>query len=284
MANRYQEEAPIEAELARLLQEADQKQLVQLVLRLATRYPALLNDIIHELTRLREPEQVVEEEGAEIIDEEVTENWDFSGDELDSYPLARLILPPLSLQTYQERLVGYAARLEQGEATASVQRDLLEVLWEVELHAEQHDYHGALNLYALLLDTYLSSQRADLDRIFEYALNETFSTLEILLAEASSTLQIDASKQLSPFMQQSERQRWLERLFQLWLKYLQARHPVERITELLHTVAWHEDQPLLQTMITGKLEQYDVEPADTIVDFTRLYQIRMLERLLHNLL
>jgi hypothetical protein len=284
MANRYQEEAPIEAELARLLQEADHEQLVQLVLRLATRYPALLNDIIHELTRLREPEQGVEEEGAEIIDEEVTENWDFSGDELDSYPLARLILPPLSLQTYQERLVGYAARLEQGEATASVQHDLLEVLWEVELHAEQHDYHGALNLYALLLDTYLSSQRADLDRIFEYALNETFSTLEMLLAEASSTLQIDASKQLSPFMQQNERQRWLERLFQLWLKYLRARHPVERITELLHTIAWYEDQPLLQTMITGKLEQYDVEPADTIVDFTRLYQIRMLERLLQNLL
>jgi len=284
MANRYQEEALIEAELARLLQEVGHEQLVHLVLRLTTRYPALLNDIIHELTRLREPEQAEEEEEAEMIDEEVTENWDFSGDELDSYPLARLILPPLSLQTYQERLVGYAARLEQGEATASVQRDLLEVLWEVELHAEQHDYHGALNLYALLLDTYLASQRADLNRIFEYALNETFPTLEILLAEASSTLQIDASKQLSPFMQQSERQCWLERIFKLWLKYLQARHPVERIAELLHTVAWREDQPLLQTMIAGKLQQYDAEPPGTIVDFTRLYQIRMLERLLHSLL
>ena len=284
MANMYQENMSMDAELQRLLQQAGHDQLVQIVQQLIMRYPALLSDIAQWLTRQQIAEQDGMDEEAVAIDEEVTEDWDFSGDELDSYPLARLVLPPLAAQTYQERLAAYSVRLECGEAVATVRRDLLDVLWEVELRAEQHDYHGALCLYALLLNAYLAVQRLDLNALFEYALNETMSTLETLLAEASSTLLVDASKQLSPLMNQDDRQHWLERIFALWLKYLEERRPVERITELLHMVAWREDLPMLQALVLSKMPPQDDELSGTIVDFARLYRVRMLERLLKSLL
>ena len=284
MANMYQENMSMDAELQRLLQQAGHDQLVQIVQQLIMRYPALLSDIAQWLTRQQMAEQDGMDEAAVAIDEEVTEDWDFSGDELDSYPLARLVLPPLAAQTYQERLAAYSVRLECGEAVATVRRDLLDVLWEVELRAEQHDYHGALCLYALLLNAYLAVQRPDLNALFEYALNETMSTLETLLAEASSTLQVDASKQLSPLMNQDDRQHWLERIFALWLKYLEERRPVERITELLHMVAWREDLPMLQSLVLSKMPPQNDGISGTIVDFARLYRVRMLERLLKSLI
>ena len=284
MANMYQENMSMDAELQRLLQQAGHDQLVQIVQQLIMRYPALLSDIAQWLTRQQIAEQDGMDEEAVAIDEEVTEDWDFSGDELDSYPLARLVLPPLAAQTYQERLAAYSVRLECGEAVATVRRDLLDVLWEVELRAEQHDYHGALCLYALLLNAYLAVQRPDLNALFEYALNETMSTLETLLAEASSTLQVDASKQLSPLMNQDDRQHWLERIFALWLKYLEERRPVERITELLHMVAWREDLPMLQSLVLSKMPPQNDGISGTIVDFARLYRVRMLERLLKSLI
>ncbi len=284
MANMYQENMSMDAELRRLLQQASHDQLVQIVQQLIMRYPALLSDIAQWLTRQHIAEQDGMDEEAVAIDEEVTEDWDFSGDELDSYPLARLVLPPLAAQTYQERLAAYSVRLECGEAVAMVRRDLLDVLWEVELRAEQHDYHGALSLYALLLNAYLAVQRPDLNALFEYALNETMSTLETLLAEASSTLQVDASKQLSPLMNQDDRQHWLERIFALWLKYLEERRPVERITELLHMVAWREDLPMLQSLVLSKMPSQDDELCGTIVDFARLYRVRMLAPLLKSLI
>lgn len=284
MANMYQENMSMDAELQRLLQQAGHDQLVQIVQQLIMRYPALLSDIAQWLTRQQIAEQDGMDEEAVAIDEEVTEDWDFSGDELDSYPLARLVLPPLAAQTYQERLAAYRVRLECGEAVATVRRDLLDVLWEVELRAEQHDYHGALSLYALLLNAYLAVQRPDLNALFEYALNETMATLETLLAEASSTLQVDASKQLSPLMNQDDRQHWLERIFALWLKYLEERRPVERLTELLHMVAWREDLPMLRSLVLSKMPSQDDQLSGTIVDFARLYRVRMLERLLKSLL
>lgn len=283
MANMYQENMPMDADLQRLLQEAGREQLVQIIQQLVMRYPALLDDIAQWLIRQQTIGQNSTDEEVIVIDEEVTEDWDFSGDELDSYPLSRLVLPPLAVQTYQERLAAYAACLDRGEPLETVRRDLLDMLWEVELRAEQHDYHGALSLYAVLLDAYLAVQRADLNAIFEYALNETMSTLEILLAEASSTLQIDTSRQLSPLMNQDDRQHWLERIFALWLKSLEQRRPLEHITELLHMVAWREDLPLLQSLVQSKLQSQDDKPAGPIVDFAHLYRVRMLERLLKSL-
>jgi hypothetical protein len=271
------------SELVRLLQDMSKKQLLLLLQQMIARYPALLADIAQWLEQGQGAEQPVQGNETEEIDEEVTEDWDFSGEEPASHTLARLAFQPVVYELYQQRIAAYSTRLEQGEEAQTVQSDLVDIVWEAELRAEQHDYHGALGLYSLILDTYLTTQREDLSDIFGQALDDTLPSLETLLAEASSTLQVDAGRNLSPLMNQDDRHRWLERLFSLWLKYLEAPRSVERISELLHTVAWSEDRDLLRTFISRELQQYVKEEPTNIVNFAHQYRIRSLERLLKGL-
>jgi hypothetical protein len=279
----------MEPELQRLLHYRSREQLIMLLHQLVARHPALLAEVLY----LLEDEQNQQDEVGEI-DEEATENWDFSGDEtaetvepleVSSYP-SRVVpvytaFMPLDVAAVRQRLASYTARLAQGETVQMLRRDLGELFKEAELRAGRHDYQGTLDLYALLLDTYLATEPGELRYIFDAALDAALPALEAFLAEVSSTLQTDAT--FSPLLSSEQRQRWVTRLFALWLQRVTAHHAIEPLSDMLYTLAWHEDTAMLRALIQQELQRQSGGESANIVNFTQQYQTRALERLLKGL-
>lgn len=267
----------MEPELARILQYSSREQLILLLHQLAARHPALLPEIMQLLGLEESHASKTEAVDDHTIDDEVTENWDFSGDEVDNYSSLPTIFAPLEREGVQQRITHYSARLEQGEALQTVRLDIAGLFKEAEERAEYHDYHGALDLYALLLDACLHTPEGDLAVLFTNALDNAIPALEAFLTEVSSTLQTDAT--FSPLLTTENRHRWIEQLFALWLKWVEAHRAVEHISDMLYTIVWNEDAMFLNHLIQQELQQQCADERENIVDFTRQYRVRALERL-----
>lgn len=295
----------MEPKLDRRLQHANREQLYLLLQGLLVRHPPLLTEIgeildgLESLTgaeniRGLQPFPLRRDEAeysadtnsnGNLDEEEATEDWDFSGDELVTFhaPQPQPILLPLDLENYRLRLASYSERLQQGASSQEILDDLTELLEEAETRAEHHDYQSALMLYALVIHERLAEATPLLTDIFDRAIDDIMPILETLLSEASSNITFDLSNSLLPLLPNDERHRWLESLFALWLKHLDNHRIDECITEMLLNIAWNEDIPLLRQLVQKALSQQSQPTHTNIVDFARQYRIRALEKFLKEL-
>lgn len=272
----------MEPELEQQLQRASKEQLIQLVQTLAAHHPVLLSEIAELLGNLLGTNRGVAD------DEEVTEDWDFSGDDLPQqvllHPLARSPLPPVESEAYRQRLAEHTAHLRQDEESDLLAEHLADLLEEAESRAEKHDYQGALQLYSLLLDERLRERTPTLTPVLDEAVRVATPTMEMLLSEASSSALLDPSMTiLSPLFATSVRHDWLERLFTVWLRRLDARQTEEDLPRIMLNVAWSEDLLLLRSLVQGVLHQQAPSEHSNIVDFARQYRTRALEKFLKEL-
>ncbi|MBA2393944.1 MAG: hypothetical protein H0V70_14520 [Ktedonobacteraceae bacterium] len=266
---------------------ASKEQLVSLLQELAVRHPVILTEII-ELSENFVPKinnEMIDEVDVSI-DNEAAEDWDFNGDndtlaEFDS--LSRPTLPPLDFESKQQQINSYAERLQNGELHQSIGSALLQLLREAEARADQHDYQGALDLYALVVDKRLAEQNTPLVYIFDKALDESMPFLEALLSETSSSITLDASIPATPLLTPPMRHAWLERLFTLWLKRLDLHQTEEDVPEIMLDVAWNDDVTLLRALVQNELQQQKKAGYSNIVDFSRQHRIRALEKFIKEL-
>lgn len=271
----------MESEFVQRLQHAHRDQLILLLQELATRHPALLTEI-EEMLSLKESDLSEDVEPEEDV--EATEDWDFSGNEVTPLRSPQPpILLPLDREAYQQRIDSYMERLNQGESAQAIVDDITELLEEAETRAEHHDYHGALNLYALVLDERIAERGTTLNLIFDTVIDDVMPILETLLSEASSNITFDPTVTLSPVLTPDMRHQWLQRLFTLWLQRLDVRHTEENIPEMILNIAWSEDIPFLHTLVQAELQHQPWSGHSNIVDFTRQYRVRTLEKFLKEL-
>lgn len=283
----------MDAEFEQRLHSISKEQLIQLLQKLVERHPFLLTEIPAILDDLSTTSISTLEDDT---NEDVTEDWDFGGDGEGSdqagrpeYPyklLPRPALPPLDKNLYRQRVESYATRLKQQEPPEVIAEDLAQLLQEAELRADQYDYHGALDLYALLFDERLLERSPALTPVLDEAIQAATPALETLLTDASSNTLFDATTAtLSPLLDATFRCSWLERLFALWLKYLDTRTSSneEDLPEIILNVAWDEDIPLLERLVRNELQRQPPGEHTNIVDFTYQYRTRALEKLLREL-
>lgn len=297
----------MDTEFEQRLRESEKDTLIELVKALALRHPALLAEMHMLLANLADTgsgnghahgngqgtgyagdgyEELDEgEEGEE--GEEETDEWDFGGDEsvlLVPPPVGQPALAPFDGEAYRQRIERYAARLEQGEAPATITSDLMEILREGEARAVRQDYYAALDLYALVLDERLKERSAALTTLLDEAIDAAMPVLETLLIEAGSNTMFDEQTiTLSPLLTAPARQHWLQRLFLLWLKRVDAHNIDDELPEMMLGLAWNEDLPLLRALTQSELQKLPQNPHSNIVDFTRQFRYRALEKFLRHL-
>ena len=275
----------MEQELENRLRHTTKEHLLQLIQELMLRYPLLqpeiatLLDVDVQLAALN-----VEKIVAEDLDEENSEeDWDFGGDVLATlHPVAPSVLLPLDNEACRQRIEDYGVRLQQGEPVQTLAEDLNALLDEAEMRAEHHDFRGAMDVYALVLDERLTERNEQLISLFDKAIDDIMPILETLLSEASSNILFETST-LTPLLTPEMRQEWLARLFSLWLRRLDAHHVEENVPEIMLNVAWSEDVALLRHLIQGELQKQPVSERSNIVDFTQQYRARTLDKFLKEL-
>ena len=303
----------MESELEDQLQKANRQQLLTFVRELASRYPLMhteMSELLVHITSLpiyapfpsesntstvvsetagneSEPEDieapVTEDSEDESDDNDIEEDWDFSSVEpLTLHAVPRPPLQTIDQEVYRQRLAHYGLRLQQGESSQSLLNDLNALLEEAELRAEQHDYQAAIALYALVLDERIAETHTTLISLLDKAIDDIMPIMETLLSEVSSNIFFDSSS-LSPLMTVESRQQWLERLFVLWLQRLDAHYLDETIPEMMLNMAWSEDVPLLRHLVQNELQPQPLNEHSNIVDFSRQYRTRTLERFLREL-
>lgn len=278
----------MEQELEDRLRRVSKEHLLLLIQELTLRYPVLQTEIATllekdaalYLTALHGEERA----GLQNLDEEnSSEEWDFGGDEVSVlHPVSPPVLLPLEREVCWQRVEGYLARLQQGESLQALAEDLNALLDEAELRAEHHDYRGAMDVYALVLDERLAERDKQLTSLFDKAIDDIMPILETLLSEASSNILFETSS-LTPLLTPETRQQWLVRLFTLWLRRLDAHHIEENVPEILLNVAWSEDVALLRHLIQTELQTQPVSEHSNIVDFTQQYRTRTLDKFLKEL-
>jgi hypothetical protein len=285
----------MESEFEQRLHESSKEDLIELVRALMLRHPllraeaeAILNDL-SPFTDLQTEEDDADDADDGDMDEEETDEWDFGGEENTRFaPAAPPALPaplPLDSEIFRQRLEAYAERLQLGERLSHLAPDLAEVLREAELRAEQQDYYGALDIYALVLDERLHERSPALIPLFDEAINAATPALEALLGEASSNTMFDEHTiTLSPLLTAPARQAWLERLFMLWLKRVDAHSIDDELPEIMLSVAWKEDMALLRTLTQNELQKLPRSAHSNILDFTRQFRYRALEKFLKALI
>ncbi|GAC1402544.1 MAG: hypothetical protein NVS4B12_12960 [Ktedonobacteraceae bacterium] len=278
----------MEQELEDRLQRVSKEHLLLLIHELTLRYPVLQTEIATLLEKdaalylaaLHVEERV---ELHNLEEENSSEDWDFGGDEVTTLrPVSTPVLLPLDREACWQRIEGYLARLQQGESVHVLEEDLDSLLDEAELRAERHDYRGAMDVYALVLDERLAERDKQLTSLFDKAIDDIMPILETLLSEASSNILFETPS-LTPLLTPEIRQQWLVRLFTLWLRRLDARHIEENVPEILLNVAWSEDVALLRHLIQAELEKQPVSEHSNIVDFTQQYRTRTLDKFLKEL-
>ena len=301
----------MESDLEGQLQGATRQQLLILVRELALRYPQLHTEIAEllvaasslknhapshaesekaNLTVIDDIEETEDADDSEnsanhVEDDanDLEEDWDFGGIEpLALHTVQRSDLQAIDHEAYRQRLADYSLRLQQGESLQVLAEDLHTVLEEAENRAEQHDYQGAIDLYALVIDERLNEAHPVLVHLLDKELDDIMPILETLLSEVSSNIFFDSSS-LTPAMSLEARQQWLERLFALWLKRLDAHYLDESIPEMMLNMAWNEDVLLLHRMVQNALQQLPLNDHSNIVNFSQQYRTRTLERFLKEL-
>lgn len=285
----------MDREFEQRLRESRKDALIELVKALALRHPALLSEMNLLLANLTDSSSGNGQansyagDGYEESDEveEETDEWDFGGDEsmlLVPPPTEQLALAPFDSETYRQRIERYAERLEQGEPTSAITSDLMDILREAELRALQQDYYAALDLYALVLDERLKERTTALTTLLDEAIDAAMPVLETLLIEAGSNTMFDEQTiTLSPLLTAPARQNWLQRLFLLWLKRVDAHNIDDELPEMMLNLAWNEDMPLLRALTQNELQRIPHNPHSNIVDFTRQFRYRALEKFLRHL-
>ena len=238
-------------------------------------------DVSQQVAPLYREERVESE--TELDDENIDEDWDFGGDELATlHPVSPPGLLALNREACQQRIASYLLRLQQGEPLQTIAGDLDALLDEAEIRAEHHDYRGAMDVYALVLDERLTERDERLVHMFDKAIDDIMPILETLLSEASSNIVFETST-LTPLLTPEMRQEWLVRLFTLWLRRLDAHHVEENVPEIMLNVAWSEDVTLLHSLIQEELQKQPISEHSNIVDFTQQYRARTLDKFLKEL-
>jgi hypothetical protein len=153
--------------------------------------------------------------------------------------------------------------------------DLINLLHSAEAYSNCNSYKQALDIYAQIIDTYLSEHNEMVISIFDQIITELLSQLDIVLVEASSLMISEFSQPsdlssrsdpstsnvsqrpflvtMSPLLTPEVRCGWIKRLFALWLKYRDRHQVSEQLQEMLLEVAWREDIPFLRTLIESEL-------------------------------
>lgn len=269
--------------IEQLLQKASRGHLLALVQELLVLHPELQGEIGDYLQKLADEGGNMD--GAEETDEEVTEDWDFNGDEpiaFHSYiPPTRF---PLDALAHRQQLEEYAAQLDLETSPPGLMDILSRLIDEAIAVAGHGDANSALELFALLVDSRLQEERSDLVTVYDEMIDAAMYTLETLLSEASSNALFDTEHvTLAPLMNPAERHRWLERFFALWLKRLNVHRLEEDLPEIILDVAWSEDILLLRSLAQSELQRQPQSEQGNIVDFTRQYRTKALEKFLKEL-
>ncbi len=274
----------MKSEIEQLLQKASREDLLSLVQELLEQHPMLQTEIASYFVSL-EGSEVVMDEGEEESEEEIEEDWDFSGDEqIVLHPNTQPVQFPLDALAYRQRLEEYTAQLGQEESAQGLMGVLSRLIDEAISYVGHGDATGALELFALMIDERLRDEKAALTATYDEMIDAAMYTVEALLSEASSNALFDAEHvTLAPSLNPAERHRWLERLFALWLKRLDLHRMEEDLPEILLDVAWSEDMLLLRSLTQHELQKQPHSEHSNIVDFTRQYRTRALEKFLKEL-
>jgi hypothetical protein len=273
----------MEQELEDRLRRTNKESLLLLIQELARRYPLLQTEIAMLIDMDRSNAALSLPSKEDELRRDSNEDWDFNDDELiHAHSSSAPLLPALDYEACRQRVTGYLARLQQGEALQVLAHDLNMLLDEAEMRAEHHEYHKAMDVYAIVLDERLSERDAKLTQMFDKAIDDIMPILETLLSEASSNMLFETSA-LTPLLTSEMRQEWLKRLFALWLRRLDAHYVEENVPEIMLNVAWSEDVALLRSLVQSELQQQPSNEHSNIVDFTRQYRTRTLDKFLREL-
>src|SRR2546421_3962082 len=270
-------------EFEQRLQTTSREQLIQLLEDLTARHPALQAEITSMLEKLAHEHEPAQAEEASDDTGEVSEDWDFTGETQvmpGSVPAQQATLPSdsearhLHVGEFARRL----SRVESRQALFDVLGDLIEAAIS---YIGQSDDQMALDLFALLIDERLLESRPETISLFDEMIDAGMYSLEALLEEISSRTMFDTDAvALSPLLSPEVRHRWLERLFALWLKRLDAHRVEEDLPELILNVAWSEDALLLRSLVQAELQRQPDTSHSNIVDFGRQYRTKALEKFL----
>lgn len=280
-------------ELEHRLQASSKTALIRLVQELVARHPELLVEM-QTILETSLPTSLIQLE--DDLNNEVTEDWDFSGDDLTLLPSPSTQLPQLpplpepaptvDLEMYRQRIADYHQRLKRKKTLAvkqAIKDDLVALLQDAEHYTTHHDYANALALYELVLDERLAERDEALTTILDQALNEVLPLLEMLLNEMSSYTTVDgeATKpELHPLLSAEQREAWLAGLFTLWLKHLDKNYTDDILPEMLLDIAWANDSLFLRHLVQHEMECLRKNSSSNIVDFKQQYRTRMLDKFL----
>lgn len=277
----------MESGLEHRLHASSKEQLIQLLQELALHHPIIHGEItafLDNAQRLQSPPENLSTPGDG--DEDVSEDdWDFGGDEpVMMHTFHRPVQIPVEGETGKRDIADFVALLSQQDTPQALADSLTDLLDEAELRTEQDDYPAALDLYALLIDERLLERTPAVMPILDEAIDAAAPALEDLLVEASSNAMFDAATiALSPLLTSTVRHQWLERLFQLWLKRLDAHRVEEDLPDIILNVAWSEDILLLRTLTQNELQKHPRNEHSNIVNFTQQYRTKALEKFLKEL-
>lgn len=272
----------MQAKLEQQLHIIGKKQLIQLLQQLVTRHPALQDEMESILQNFASNSDL---SAKDVYTAEVEEDWNFGGNEgavLHTFPQTIYAAP--SSETVQQVLATYAARLSQEMTSDTLTTILSQLLDAATYYMERGEPHAALELFALLLDERLLERQPEAVSIYDEMVDAATYSLNVLLSEASSETTLDADGTiLSPLLIPDARRHWLERLFALWLKRLDAHRVAEDLPEILLDVAWNEDMLLLRSLVQNELQKQPRGEHSNILDFNHQYRIRALEKFLKEL-
>lgn len=271
----------MKTEIERRLQRSSKKQLVHLLQELTVQHPELLAEIEAGLDHL--PDLAEYEDEHDSSGEQHEDGWDANG-ELARMDFVRTPeFPLIDINSYRQRIEGYLVRIKQRKSLQPICDDLFEILKEAQQRADREDYYNALDLYALVLDERLAERNAALTSILDKALSEIMPMLQTVLINVCSCIIVTSSSFLTPVLTPEMRHSWLERLFALWLKRLDRYHVEEEVPEILLEMAWENDLGLLRRFVQEELQRLRQNGTSNIVDFTRQYRTRALEKFLKEL-
>lgn len=269
------------------LRTSSKEQLIQLLRELAIRHPFIPGEMAalldSSVSQHHQSEQVNVQ--GDVNDDVPEDDWDFGGDEpVMMHPFHRPVQLPVEGESGRRNIADFVALLSQQDSPQTLADTLTDLLDEAELRTEQDDYPAALDLYALLLDERLLERTPDVTPILDEAIDAATPALEDLLVEASSNAMFDAATvALSPLLTSTVRHQWLERLFKLWLKRLDAHRVEEDLPDIILNVAWSEDIVLLRTLTQNELSKQPRNEHSNIVNFSQQYRIKALEKFLREL-